>query len=91
MAGWTGLEPEAETFSNLVMARDFWHKRLNYRWLRRFVSFTAVHANLRGFHPRRGDILETLVRSLQKPWPIQTFSFSLSLFLSVFLVTGVVR
>ena len=47
LAGWTGLEPETSLFSKLVMARDFWLKRLNHRWLRRSVSFPAVHPNPR--------------------------------------------
>ena len=34
---WTGLAPAADTFSNLVMARDFRFKRLSHRRLRRSV------------------------------------------------------
>ena len=48
MAGWTGLEPGADTFSKLVMARDFWFKRLSHRRLRRFGWCTAVHPCPRG-------------------------------------------
>ena len=58
MAGWTGLEPVAGLFSKLVMARDFWFKRLSHRRLRRFVSFTAVHPNPR-VSPR---VMETFWR-----------------------------
>jgi hypothetical protein len=47
MAGWTGLEPGARRFSNLVMARDSGLKRLSHRRLRRSGSFTAVHPNPR--------------------------------------------
>ena len=45
MAGRQGFELGASLFSKVVMARDFWSKRLNHRRLRRSVSFTAVHQN----------------------------------------------
>lgn len=67
MAGWTGLalEPGATGFSNLVMARDFWFKRLSHRRLRRSGSFTAVHPNSR----HSPLVVETIWRRVGRPTP----------------------
>jgi hypothetical protein len=66
LAGWTGLEPGADTFSNLVMARDFWFKRLSHKRLHRSVSFTAVHPNSRD----STGVVETYWRQvLARPTP----------------------
>jgi hypothetical protein len=43
VAGRQGFKFRAEATSNLVMARNFWSKRLSHTRLRRSVSFTAVH------------------------------------------------
>jgi hypothetical protein len=43
LAGRQGFELGAGPVSNMVMARDFWSKRLKHRQLLRSVSFTAVH------------------------------------------------
>ena len=42
----------------MVMARDFWSKRLNHRRLRRSVSFTAVHLS----PPESPPVVETFWR-----------------------------
>src|SRR5215203_3317643 len=48
VAGRQGFENGEMCFSKLVMARNFWSKRLSHRRLRRSVSFTAVQPSPRG-------------------------------------------
>ena len=72
MAGWTGLEPGAETFSNWLMARDFWFQALESQAVTslRFVPCRPPESSR--FAPRRGDILETVPpNSFSKHQPTQ--------------------
>ena len=60
MAGWTGLEPGAVKLCKLVMARNFWLKRLSHRRLRRSGLFTAIHPS----RPDSAAVVETFWRRL---------------------------
>src|SRR2546421_645586 len=59
LAGSTGLEPDSECFSKLVMARDFWMQVSTHQWI---SSSDSVHSRLLAssdFDRDLGDILET--------------------------------
>ncbi len=62
LAGRQGFEPGAGPVSNMVMARDFWSKRLNHRRLHRSVSFTAVHPS----PPDSAPVVETFWRRCRR-------------------------